>query len=470
MGRPKFVPIPPEPLERWRELLGERYAEVEAGVRWAREALAGRAIWHVSSTARGGGVAEMLRAMLPYARDAGIDTRWVVLRERPEFFAVTKRLHNRLHGERGDGGPLGEAERRLYESTLDAGGEEIAALCQEGDIVYLHDAQTAGLAPQARRAGLEVLWRCHVGTDRPNQLAREAWEFLRRYVEAADGLIFSRAEFAWAGLDPEKVHVMPPVIDPFTTKNQEMEPGAVAAILRAIGLAADGRRGAPSFVRADRTPGRVERRAELLQEEPLPDRARAVAQVSRWDRLKDPLGVLEGFARHLRDPGVHLVLAGPQSGGVADDPESEAVYGEVAAAWRGLEPEVRRRAHLVSLPMYDLDENGAMVNAIQRRADVVVQKSVAEGFGLTVAEAMWKARPVVATCVGGIQDQIRDGETGVLVADPRDLDAFGAAVRGLLDDPERARRMGEEGRRRVLERYLSLDPPIPSAPESRMTS
>src|SRR5690606_11873194 len=134
---------------------------------------------------------------------------------------------------------LGEAERRLYESTLDAGGEEIAALCQEGDIVYLHDAQTAGLAPQARRAGLEVLWRCHVGTDRPNQLAREAWEFLRRYVEAADGLIFSRAEFAWAGLDPEKVHVMPPVIDPFTTKNQEMEPGAVAAILRAIGLAAD---------------------------------------------------------------------------------------------------------------------------------------------------------------------------------------------------------------------------------------
>lgn len=456
MGRPKFVPIPPEPLERWRELLGERYAEVEAGVRWAREALAGRAIWHVSSTARGGGVAEMLRAMLPYARDAGIDTRWVVLRERPEFFAVTKRLHNRLHGERGDGGPLGEAERRLYESTLDAGGEEIAALCQEGDIVYLHDAQTAGLAPQARRAGLEVLWRCHVGTDRPNQLAREAWEFLRRYVEAADGLIFSRAEFAWAGLDPEKVHVMPPVIDPFTTKNQEMEPGAVAAILRAIGLAADGRRGAPSFVRADRTPGRVERRAELLQEEPLPDRARAVAQVSRWDRLKDPLGVLEGFARHLRDPGVHLVLAGPQSGGVADDPESEAVYGEVAAAWRGLEPEVRRRAHLVSLPMYDLDENGAMVNAIQRRADVVVQKSVAEGFGLTVAEAMWKARPVVATCVGGIQDQIRDGETGVLVADPRDLDAFGAAVRGLLDDPERARRMGEEGRRRVLERYLSV--------------
>lgn len=456
MGRPKFVPIAPEPLERWRELLGAGWGEVEIGVRWAREALAGRAIWHVNSTARGGGVAEMLHAMLPYARDAGIDTRWVALRERPEFFRVTKRLHNRLHGERGDGGPLGAAERRLYESTLAVSGEEIAALCQAGDVVYLHDPQTAGLAPRARRVGLKVLWRCHIGTDSANEAAREAWDFLRPYVEAADAVVFSRAEFAWEGLDPARTHVMPPVIDPFTPKNQDLPADTAAAILCRIGLGADGGGGAPSFVRADHTPGRVERRAELEQDGPLPDGAPVLAQVSRWDRLKDPLGVLRGFALHLDVPDAHLVLAGPQGGAVADDPESDAAYAAVAAARGELGPGTRRRVHLARLPMHDLDENGAMVNAIQRRADVVVQKSLAEGFGLTVAEAMWKRRPVVASRVGGIRDQVIDGETGVLVADPRDLVGFAAAVRELLAEPQRAARMGEAGRRRVRERYLSV--------------
>jgi len=454
VGVPEPVPISPEPLKRWREALGERWGEVDEGARWAREALAGRAIWHLSSTARGGGVAEMLRAVLPYARDAGIDTRWAVLRERPEFFRVTKRLHNRLHGEAGDGGPLGEAERRLYEATLAASGERLEALWRAGDVVYLHDPQTAGLAPRARRAGLTVIWRCHIGTERPNELAREAWAFLLPYVEAADALVFSRAEFVWDGV-AGKAHVMPPSIDPFTPKNQELEPDAVAAILRAIGLVDGGPRGAPGFVRADRTPGRVERSATLLQEGPLPVGAPVVAQVSRWDRLKGHRGVLEAFAR-LEAPDAHLVLAGPEPGGVADDPESEAVWEEVAAAWRALRPAARGRIHIAGLPMEDLDENWAMVNAIQRRAAVVAQKSLAEGFGLTVAEAMWKRRPVVASRVGGIQDQVLDGETGVLLDDPRDLDAFAAAVRGLLADPERARRMGEAGRRRVRERFLSV--------------
>ena len=159
---------------------------------------------------------------------------------------------------------------------------------------------------------------------------------------------------------------------------------------------------------------------------------------------------------HLDDPEVHLVLAGPESGGVSDDPEGAVVYGDAAESWRRMSAERRRRAHLVSLPMYDIDENGAMVNAIQRRADVVVQKSIAEGFGLTVAEAMWKRRPVVGSRVGGIQDQIADGETGLLVEDPHDLAAFACAVEAILADPDRARRMGEAGRQRVIERYLAV--------------
>ena len=178
--------------------------------------------------------------------------------------------------------------------------------------------------------------------------------------------------------------------------------------------------------------------------------------MSRWDRLKDPLGLLECFARHLDDPGLHLVLAGPSAGAVSDDPEGAGVLEAVSAAWRRLPVETRRRAHLVVLPMVDIDENGAMVNAIQRRADVLVQKSIAEGFGMTVAEGMWKARPMVGSRVGGIQDQIVDGESGVLVDDPGDLEGFARAIRGLLDDPDRAAKLGEAARRRIREGFLGI--------------
>jgi trehalose synthase len=456
MARPKFVPIPPQPLDRYRPLLGERFEEIEAIAARARSEFSGRAIWHVSSTARGGGVAEILRSLLPYVRGAGVDTRWVVLREAPEFFTVTKRLHNRLHGDPGDGGELGEAERSAYELALAADAGSLARLLRAGDVVYLHDPQTAGLVGAMKELGAKVVWRCHIGVDRPDETIRGAQEFLRPYVEAADAYVFSRREYVWEGLDPDRAWLMPPAIDAFSPKNQELEPVTVEAILREIGLAAGAADGAPAFVRGDGTPDRVERRAELLQQEPLPLRARIVAQVSRWDRLKDPRGVLDCFERHLDDPAIHLVLAGPQAAAVADDPEGAAVYGDVAESWRRMPAAARRRAHLVSLPMYDVDENAAMVNALQRRADVLVQKSVAEGFGLVVAEGMWKERAIVGSRVGGIQDQIVDGESGVLVDDPCDLEAFGREIRALLDDSERAARLGRAAHARVRERFLAI--------------
>jgi trehalose synthase len=444
-------------LQRFKPLLGEQFAEIERVAEWARSGFAGRAIWHVSSTARGGGVAELLGSLLPYVRDAGVDTRWVVLREGPEFFAVTKRLHNHLHGDRGDGGALDEEARHLYDSVLQANVEVLAPLMQGGDIVYLHDPQTAGMAPALCEMGLKVVWRCHVGVDRPDDLVHGAWDFLRPYLRHADAYIFSRREYIWEGLDAGKAWFMPPVIDPFSPKNQDLEPGVTAAILKEIGLLPDGLEAAPLFTRADGTPGRVEREAAILQEEEVPGDARMVAQVSRWDRLKDPHGLLEMLERHLEDPSLHLVVVGPDTGVVADDPEGAAVYGDVAETWRRLAPEVRRRAHLVSLPMRDTDENGAMVNAIQRRAEVVVQKSIAEGFGLTVTEAMWKRRPVIGTRVGGIQDQIVHGVSGLLVDDPRDLESLAEAIRSLARSPERAGEIGEQAHRRVFEHFLAAN-------------
>jgi trehalose synthase len=456
VARPELIQIPPHPVERFRGLLGDEYPAFEAVAAWARREFAGRAIWHVNSTARGGGVAEILNGLLPYVRGAGVDTRWAVLHEEPEFFAVTKRLHNNLHEDPGDGGPFGEEERNLYETALRASAAQLAELIQADDVLYLHDPQTAGLVPAMQELGAKVVWRCHIGVDRPGELAHRAWDFLLPYVRAADALVFSREAYIWEGLDRAKVWLMPPSIDPFAPKNQDLDPDAVAAILGAIGLGNDVPEGAPAFERGDGTPGRVERHGELHQDDLLPSRARLVAQVSRWDRLKDPRGLLDCFAEYVEAPDVHLAMVGPASAAVADDPEGAVVYGDVTEGWRRLPDAVRRRVHLVSLPMDDLDENAAMVNAIQRRADVIVQKSLAEGFGLTVSEAMWKAKPVVASRVGGIQDQIVDGESGVLIDDPRDLATFAAAIRGLLEDPSRSERLGEAARERVKDRFLAI--------------
>jgi len=434
MAELKLVEIEPAPLERFRPLIADRYDEIERAAAGARETFAGRRIWHVSSTAQGGGVAEMLRALLPYVRGAGVDTHWVVLPETDGFFAVTKRIHNLLHGHAGDGGQLDDPARAVYERALAWCTDELRRLVEPGDVIYLHDPQTAGLAPAMREAGLAVVWRCHIGVDRPNDLAREAWDFLRPYVERADAYVFSRREYLWEGLDRDRAWFMPPVIDPFSPKNEELDGERVAATL-----------------------AQVEAKATILQEHPVPPEATVVTQVSRWDRLKDPRGMLEIFEHHLGEPSAHLVLVGPETAGVSDDPEGAAVYEEVAAHWRGMSGACRARSHLVSLPMADLRENATMVNALQRRSHLIVQKSLAEGFGLTVAEAMWKARPVVASRVGGIQDQVVDGRTGILVDDPRDLPGFARAIESVLADRGRCAEMGKAGRERVRDNFLAVD-------------
>jgi trehalose synthase len=448
------VPVAPASLERFRELISADYSQVEDAIGTAGRLLSGRVIWHVNSTARGGGVAEMLQSLLAYARGAGVDVRWVTIGGNDEFFRVTKRIHNHLHESPGDGGELGPSEREIYERNLLEAADELTRLIRSGDLVYLHDPQTAGLIPHIKSADVRVVWRCHVGVDHPGALARNAWDLLRPYVEEADAYVFSRRGFVWDGLEQERLWLVPPSIDAFSPKNEDLDSQTVRRILKAIGLERADHAGPALFERHDGTQARVDRRAELDQEGPVPADAPLVAQVSRWDRLKDPMGVLSCFHQHIQHPGAHLLLAGPSVAEVADDPEGAEVLAEIRAQRLELPAELRERVHLASLPMDDVEENAAMVNATQRRADVVLQKSLAEGFGLTVAEAMWKAKPVVAGRVGGIQDQIVDGESGVLVDDPADLVAVGAAVDGLLEDPGRAQAIGEAARERVRTSFL----------------
>ena len=460
-GNPRLHEVEVQAIDaaRLEPLIGtERMERFEQTAETARETLAGSSVLNVNSTAAGGGVAEMLQTLLSYARGAGIDARWLVIEGDPAFFAITKRVHNGLYGSAGDGGDLGPEEHRHYEQVLRANARELRALFRAGDVVIIHDPQPAGLVAAAKSAGAHVVWRCHVGLDRPNEWSDRAWEFLRPYLTDTEAIVVSRAAFAPPWADPAQVHVIQPSIDPFSAKNEPMSMRNARLTLSYVGLLDGAIETAPAvpFTRRDGSPGRINRRVDVVQTGP-PASADAplVVQVSRWDRMKDMAGVMNGFVHHV-DPslGAHLLLCGPVVTGVADDPEAAEVLDECTTAWRELPHAARSRVHLACIPMADTDENAAIVNANQRHASVVVQKSLAEGFGLTVAEAMWKHRPVVASAVGGIVDQIEDGIHGLLVDDPADLSAFGAAVESLLRDRAEAERLAENARQRVTAEFL----------------
>lgn len=453
------VYIAPQTILRFAPLIDSDQMQAAERVALATaERMQGRVWWNINSTARGGGVAEMLQSLLAYARGSNIDARWLVIAGTPEFFRITKRLHHAMHGSAGDGTPLGDEERTIYEAVLTENGKELMGLIRPNDIVLLHDPQTAGLVSMLARHGAKVLWRCHVGADEANEQTDLAWQFLEPYVTEAEIAIFSRHAYIPETLSSVRTTVVPPSIDAFSAKNQELDEATVRAILVQTGLVeGPGEDGQPIFHREDGSPARVDRLAEVVRlgrapawDTPL------VVQVSRWDPLKDPIGVMQGFAEMIDgETQSEMVLAGPAVAAVSDDPEGGATFEAVLDAWRQLPGGDRARIHLASLPMVDFEENAAIVNALQRHAAVVVQKSLREGFGLTVTEAMWKGRPVVASRIGGIQDQIVDGENGLLV-DPLDLSAYGDALRRILLDPDFAERLGRNARQRVRESFLGL--------------
>jgi trehalose synthase len=449
------VTVHPRDARQLRTIAGDDVGHLyDQAVGDARAALDGATVWHVNSTAEGGGVAELLAASLGYLVGDGIAARWLVLEGDAEFFRITKRVHNRLHGMLGDGGALGPAERRHYEDVIRGNVDGLTPIAT-GDVVVVHDPQPLGLVPVLHAKGATVVWTCHVGIDTPNALVRSAWEFLLEDTASADAITFSRRASVWDVLDLERIRIIPPCIDAFSPKNDRIEPEERDEILRATGLLASGTSaGRATFHRRDGSSAEIAHRVDLQEDAPLPREVPLVTQVSRWDALKDPIGVMHGFVDEPGLDAAHLVLAGPAPTSVADDPEAAEVFRDLHETWRTLADADRRRVHLANIPTEDVDENATIVNALQRRADVVVQKSIAEGFGLTVTEAMWKARPVVAGRVGGIQDQITDGTNGLLV-DPRDLTAFGNAVEAVLTDPSVAAALGAAAEERVRERYLT---------------
>ena len=442
VAEPRDVDVPVHSVERLGRLIGpERYAALQEAAGTALQSLDGARVWNINSTAHGGGVAEMLRLLCGYAKDAGADTRWLVIDADPEFFAITKRLHNRLHGAAGDSGDLGPREAAHYEAVLDANVDAIDGRIHRDDVVFLHDPQTAGLANRLIDYGVRVAWRCHIGSDRTNAFTEEAWAFLQPYLARCRTFVFSHAAFVPPRLAGADVWIIEPSIDPLSAKNRPLGRARISSVLARIGLLEGDRDG--------RAPAVMGGAGPISPDDPL------VVQVSRWDHLKDMHGVIRGFADRLAGrTDTRLALIGPAVDAVTDDPEGAQVLAECFDAWESLPRQARDAIRLVTLPMEDAVANTVMVNAAQRHASVVVQKSLQEGFGLMVSEAMWKSRPVVASAVGGIVGQIPPG-AGILVEDPSDLDTFGDTLASLLAHPAEMATMGRRARRHVREHFLS---------------
>jgi trehalose synthase len=356
--------------------------------------LRGRSFRHINSTRLGGGVAEILMRLVPLLNDLGVAASWDVLEGNPEFFRVTKAFHNALQGEEQ------VVTEAMYEAFLETNRDNARRLDLAADLVLIHDPQPVALILARPPEGAWV-WRCHIDASRPQ---RRIWSFLRRFVERYDAAIFSLPAFGQRLPIPQ--YLVYPSIDPLSDKNRELSDAEVAGILSRLGLPRD---------------------------KPL------LLQVSRFDRFKDPVGVINAYRMVKRRIDCRLVLAG---GGAADDPEGKAVLAEVRDA-AGQDADV----HVLELP----PDAHLEINALQRAATVVLQKSTREGFGLTVAEAMWKGKPVIGGAVGGITVQLLHDVTGYTVTS---VEGAAYRIRFLLENPEIAARIGRIGREHVRRHFL----------------
>jgi trehalose synthase len=359
------------------------------------ENLKGRRIKMVNSTAVGGGVAEILNRLVPFLNDLGILTQWEVIKGGEDFFEVTKKIHNALHGD-----PL-FLIFRMKELFLEVSRENLRNTDLDQDVIIIHDPQPIVYIEAKDRTHAKWVWRCHIDISNPD---KEVWDFLKGYVEKYDAALFSSPRFSKRLPIPQFLFF--PSIDPLSDKNRELEPEFIDQVLE---------------------------RLHIPQDKPI------LTQISRFDHLKDPIGVMKAYRMAKRYMDCRLVLAG---GEASDDPEGEAVLNEVRT-----EAEGDSDIHILLLP----PTSSLEINALQRASTIILQKSIREGFGLTVSEALWKKKPVIGSAVGGIPAQIIPNLTGALV-----YSTEGAAyqIRYLLSHPDIAKKLGEYGHEYVKEKFL----------------
>ncbi len=379
-------------VKDYEPIVGRSYIEE---LRMLANRLSGKTVLNINSTFVGGGVAEILSRVVPLLNQLGVDVRWQIISGDHQFFKVTKRLHNALHGKAES---ISDDDFSLFLETTKRNFDQIDF---SGDILFIHDPQPAALITKKSDIGKKWIWRCHIDISHPDS---RVWEFLRQFVRNYDAAVFSSPNFAQQL--PMRQFFAPPSIDPLSDKNRELSAEAAAAVVAKYGLD---------------------------PEKPT------ILQVSRFDRLKDPLGVIKAFELVRRNFACQLVFAG---GTASDDPESEEVLQEVRERAGG-NPDI----HILDIPAgSDID-----INALQRAATVIMQKSLREGFALTITEALWKAKPVVASAVGGIPLQVRNRLTGLLC---HSIEGAAYAIRQILANPDYGRWLGHNGREHVRQHFL----------------
>jgi trehalose synthase len=357
--------------------------------------LSGKVIQNINSTFAGGGVAEILSRMLPLLEQLGVDARWNTIKGSPEFFQVTKKLHNTLHGRRED---ISDTDFALF---LEVSQQNIKEMELYGDIIFVHDPQPVTMVSRKKEIGRKWIWRCHIDVSQPNQ---KVWSFLEPFIVQYDAAVFSAPSFSHQL--PIRQFLISPSIDPLSDKNKELSQQMIDSVLE---------------------------KYLIPKDKPI------ITQISRFDYLKDPVGVIQAFEMVRKSIDCRLVFAG---GTASDDPESEKVLAEVKERAGG-----NSDIHILLVP----PESDVEINALQRASTVIVQKSHREGFGLTVTEALWKAKPVVASAVGGITLQIKNKFTGLL---SYGIEGTAYAIRQLLTNPEYARWLGQNGREHVRYNFL----------------
>ena len=388
--------------------VGERSLDAYRGVapdaiverlRAEADGLRGARVLHINATPYGGGVSELLRSTVPLLNDLGLIADWRIISGDEAFFEATKAIHNGLQGARDD---LTETQRDAYLTNAQRNAKQLE---ERYDFVFVHDPQPAALLPFHGKDDARWIWRCHIDTSEPHP---GVWAFIRDVLGEYDAAIYTMSDFVAPDLPVARVEVIPPAIDPLSPKNMELPPATAREVLEWVGV---------------------------HPERPL------VTQVSRFDPWKDPLGVIAAH-RLVREqvPGLQLVLAGSMA---LDDPEGWRVYHQISDEAAG-DPEIHLLTNLTGV-------GNVEVNALQRLSDVIVQKSLREGFGLVVSEALWKGTPVVAGRAGGIPLQMADGVGGALVDT---VEECAHAIAALLGDRDRATLAGEAGRRRVREHFL----------------
>jgi trehalose synthase len=370
-------------------------AEVINELKMVAQKLKGRVIQNINSTSVGGGVAEILGRMVPLLKDLGVDARWDVIKGGEKYFQVTKKFHNALHGRKE------EITKEDYEIFLETTRANIQQIDFYGDVIFVHDPQPVALVEKKKYLKNRWVWRCHIDFTHPDA---EIWDFIRSFVEQYDACVFSAPSFARQL--PIRQFLISPSIDPLSDKNKELPEEIINNVLEKLGIGRD---------------------------KPM------ITQISRFDYLKDPFGVIEAFRMVKKYVDCQLVLAG---GGATDDPEGKKVFEEVVEKAKG-DPDI----HVLFLPpASDLE-----INALQRASTVILQKSLKEGFGLTVAEALWKAKPVVASAVGGIPLQIAHKYCGLL---SHTIQGTAYWIRQLLHSPQYAKMLGENGRAHIKQNFL----------------